>query len=110
MMNKEVKRQSDEFKAYQDELKEAERIASGEENRAADYSHKNKNLIPNPIEVTKINTRGSISPWLPLGMCLICFGTWFSVASFLVILPVFGFSFGWLPFVAALSTMLASRI
>jgi len=100
LMNREVKRQNKEFKALQDGLKEKERIASGKENRKADYSHANKNLIPDPIEVI----------WLPLGMCLICFGTWFSLASFVAILPILGFSLGWLPFVAATSTMIAARI
>ena len=110
LMNEEVKTQSEAFEKLKADLKEKERIASGKENRAADYSLKNKNLIPDPIEVTKINTQGKISIWLPLGMCLICFGTWFSVASFLAILPILGFSLWWLPFVAASSTMIAARI
>jgi hypothetical protein len=110
LMNREVQRQNSEFKALQDGLKEKERVNSGEENRAADYSRNNKDLIPSPIEVTKINTKGQVSIWLPLGMCLICFGTWVSVAAFIAILPILGFSFGWLPFVAATSTMIAARL
>jgi len=120
LMNKEVERQSQDFKEMirrgfeetKDELKEKERVASGKENRAADYSDANlkRYYSPNPIEVTKINTQGKVSIWLPLGMCLICFGTWFSVASFLAILPILGFSLWWLPFVAASSTMIAARI
>lgn len=120
LMNKEVERQSQDFKEMtergfeeiKDELKEKERVASGKENRAADYSDANlkRYYSPNPIEVTKINTKGRVSPWLPLGMCIVCFGTWFSVASFLIILPLLGFSMFWLPFVAAVSTMIAARI
>lgn len=110
LMNEEVKRQTGEFEKLKKELKERETKAADKESRAADYSHKNKNMIPSPIEVTKINTKGKVSIWLPLGMCLICFSTWLGLLSFSIILPMLGFSLWWLPFVAAASTMIASRI
>lgn len=102
--NKEIERKQKELKKLEKEAREAEAKRANEANEMARSVSIDRN------KADKIHTSGKVNIWLPLGICILCFGAWFAAISFAFILPVFGFSFGWFPFVVASSAVIAKKL
>ena len=102
--NREIDRKTQKIRALEEETRKKEAKRANLKNEKA------KNISIDPKAAGKIHTSGKINIWLPLGICILCFGTWIAGISFAVILPTLGFSFGWFPFAVASSAVIATKL